>query len=258
MNRLFTSDYRRESGIHDFYAHDGTAVTSLSAANWEEFSDLLASTEPRSGYYITPELITTPLPLEEIPDSLPLAGERVEAVVSLSRQHPDATILLGTPSVDDAGTVRNSLAVIKDGELRGHIDKRGTMWPEESRLFSRELRSQNPLINVGHAVVICSDVVSTYMAADRPDSSRRLPETVNTLLVSSTWAIPRSEAFGVASPHPPEERFRGTLERAVTSLFKAYPSLSRVIFTDRTPQGGTTRPFNAQFEHAPERTEEVT
>lgn len=242
--RSVSADYRRRAGTHYFSTVDGVPVAAISAPNWEDFTGELEALPEASGYVLTPELMTATGNLADIPQKFPEIDARVAAVRSISHRHPDATVLLGTPTLDSNGRIRNSLAVIQDGKVGGYIDKRGLMWPEEERLFSAPHRQQARLRSLGHSALICSDMINASVVAP-PSRNALLTSDTKTLLVGSNWAIPRSEDF--CTPDSYEERFGGALTTTVDRLFLGHPNLEEVIMADRAVEGSGKAPFTAHF-----------
>src|SRR5579871_5952370 len=153
--------YHRSYGVYQTELTDGTSVSSLSFPSWDEFHIALSSLPETTGYVISPELITSPVPLTQIPGMSEVVRSRVEMVEETSNDHPRATFLLGTSSTDELGITRNSLAVVEKGRTVGHVDKRGWMWPHELDVFNRfPIRSQAKLREIGHSALICLDIAS--------------------------------------------------------------------------------------------------
>ena len=243
----FTAQYERSVGLHNFTTVDSTPVAAVAVPTWEEFQQTLVDLPPTKGYVISPELITSPGYLTEIENRATEIQERTDEIQALSKQQPDALILLGTATFDrDNSLVRNSLAVISDGETRGYIDKRGGMLPLENQIFSKQPRQQATLLSAGHTALICSDIIWA-MSFGRSDRKKNdwIPPHVETLLVSSCWAVPQSE--GPTSPSLNEERFKDALERTIRKLFERYHNLKEVVMVDRVIPDSQVEPYTAQF-----------
>jgi hypothetical protein len=240
---VFEARYDRSIGVHDYMTQDGTAVTAVAQPNWETFVNAFRDLSPTEGYIISPELITAPADLADIKGQQTEIEDRVETMREMSVAQPDATILLGTPSRDNKGLLRNSLVVIRNGNLDGHIDKQGPMWPDEAELFSRRVRPQATLIGAGHAAVICSDMITASVLG--PALYSPAHSNTETMLVSSMWAIPRLK--GPDTPAAHEVRFKTALEKTVGMLMLIRPNLREVIMVDRAVQGSTVQPFSAHF-----------
>lgn len=233
----FDTQYAREPGVHAFVTRDGTPVTAVAAHTWEDFATSMSELPPTSGYIISPELITAPWEIEGLAGRKQEIAERVNVVRQLSEQQPEALIMLGTPTVDDVGVTRNSLALIQDGESRGYVDKRGIMWLRHVRLFSREKRLQGDLLSPQHAALICSDMVTAPGESISPHTE--------TLLASTTWAVPRP--LGSTSRVSDEVRFKQTLEKTMAKLFTKYPGLQEVITVDKALPNSELKPYTAHF-----------
>lgn len=203
---------------------------------------------PATGYVLSPELITAPYALQAVRSRMTEVQQRIDTVKKLSEDHPEASILLGTPTLGDDGLMRNSLAVISQGRINGHIDKRGVMSAAEEREFTRQVRPQTAL-RTGHAALICSDIIAAaaYGRATEShtfDNGWLRPDTT-TLLVSSCWAVPQ---FRTAStPASDEERFGGALKRTIGNLFSGYPNLEEIIVVDRALPFSSAGPYTGQF-----------
>jgi hypothetical protein len=241
-------DYRREPGIHRFTLSDNTPVTAIAEPSWERFQEAFSTLPATSGYIISPELITSPLALNETRASKAEIQAKVDIVRELSSEHPDAHILLGSASFDDEDTMRNSLHVIVDGHIRGFIDKRGIMWPVEGREFSRKLRLQSELKSIGHSALVCSDLITalSFGLGERvPKKDEYISPAAETLLVSSCWAVPQYDHLN--TPRSGDERFLGPLERTITGIFQGYPNLKEVVMVDRAMPISETSPYTAHF-----------
>lgn len=59
-------DYRRSPGLHRFDLADGTPLDAIAVSTWEEFERIFTKLEPISGYIVSPELITSPVPIDQI------------------------------------------------------------------------------------------------------------------------------------------------------------------------------------------------
>lgn len=244
----YDARYERRPDVYEFATHDGIPVHAVALPTWEETEAALAQATPLRGYVLTTELITSPYPLEEIPRHLDQVEQRVDRTVELSRLHPEATILLGTVTTDASGTLRNSLAIIRNGEVTGHTDKRGVMWPDEAAIFMGTRREQASL-GVGRTALICSDLITAAAdgrhAAHPSDGHALLLDDTQTLLVSSCWAVPRFR--GLFTPDSDDERYRRALERTISELFAGHPNLREVIMADRAIPDSPVAPYTAVF-----------
>ena len=244
----YEAHYDRDPGVYHYSTEGGMPVYALALPTWEELEQSLGELSPMNGYVVTPELITLPVAVEEIDGMAREIEDRIAKTIELSQLHPDATILLGTPTIDEAGVIRNSLAIVSRGELVGYIDKRGIAWEEEARVFSRSPRSQASL-EAGYAALICSDII-TAAACGRftkaqTDSRNLLGAEAKTLVVSSCWAVPRYEDLFVSATD--ERRYSEALERSVSDLFMAYPELQEVIMVDRATTDSSVLPYTGHF-----------
>lgn len=245
-NPSFESDYRREYGVHSFELKDGTQVSALSFPNWEDFYQQLIDLPETKGYVVSPELITSPSPLNEIRSQKEEIVNRTNSVAEVSAQHPDAMFLLGSASFDSSDNMRNSIVVIQNGSILGHIDKRGKMWATEAREFSRDIRQQAELMNLGHSALVCSDLI-IEQAHTYPNRSpyKFINKDTETILLSSCWAVPQYDDL----PHPTsaDERFKKPLEFDVQQLFNRYPHLREIVMVDRAIPEVGNEPYTAHF-----------
>jgi len=244
----YSVDYKRSPGNYEFITKDGTPVLAMAFPDWDGFSKSLSSChEDNSGYIISPELITMPSSLDEIRMNMDTINDRIREVQDLSKNVPNSLILLGTPTLDGNDELRNSLAVIKDGQINGYIDKRGAMWPDEEKEFSSNLREQSKLKSLGHTALICSDLVTAMAYGCEDETSRGdwIPSDAETLFVSSCWAIPQYN--GINTPKSYEDRFKGGLEKVVSSIFSDYSNLKEVIMVDREAPKKLVDPYIAHF-----------
>jgi hypothetical protein len=241
----YSANYRRSEGTHRFTTVDGVPVTAVTAADWDGFVGQLEDLPRTNGYIVTPELMTATGELSEIRSQQSQIRRRLETVWDISRRHPDALVLLGSPTFDEGDLVRNSLIAIRNGRNRGFIDKQGQLWPEEEAVFSTEQRRQAKLLHRRHGALVCSDLIDASIGT--LSDSAGLPLKTRTLLVSSQWAAPRSEKLGIQPTTSYEERFGGALTTTMDSLFARHPHLEEVIMVDRSEEGSGDIPFTAQF-----------
>lgn len=246
----YSTEYKRGADKYDFTTVDNTPVTALSFNTWEDYYESLkTSAFPDSGYVVSPELITLP-PVINGPRGqlLMKIQERVLMVREISLKSPNSLFLLGTPTIDDSAVVRNSLVAIKDGGITGYIDKRVLMWPDEMAEFSTKPRTQAGLLKIGHAALICSDIISAispYELCDTKMQNKLLFADTSTLIASCCWAVSRGE--NEFTNKNQEERFGGALEYTVGKLFEEYKNLKDIIIVDRSMPISTVESYTAQF-----------
>jgi hypothetical protein len=253
------TNYSRSYGQHDYQIAGGDVVSVVSQPSWEEFREQIHGSQSLGTIALSPELITSPMPLELIPGSRQLIEGRIEEIRQLSGDLPDTTFALGTPTFDNEfGRPANSLLFMKHGELVARRNKTFTMYPLEKSIFT--MKPPNGLqAPEGHlAALVCSDLLSagsspSLIKSLARDSDNRSPEldvkgSAETALITSCWAIPMINDPRLDEVLPREDRFRIQLENRVRALFTRYPSLRDVVISDRTvPVSGVDDPFNCHF-----------
>lgn len=67
-NSVFEVDYARSYGQHDFVTVGGETVSVVSEPTWQDFYNRLQSSQHLGEFVLSPELITSPFDLVDIPD----------------------------------------------------------------------------------------------------------------------------------------------------------------------------------------------
>jgi hypothetical protein len=240
-------DYKRSPGLHRFDLVDGTPLDAIAVSTWEEFERIFTELEPTNGYIISPELITSPVPIDQIKKMRATIEERIKLTQELALNHPEALVLLGSASFNEEGIARNSLVVIGNGEIKGHIDKRAVVGEEEFIHFSREPRPQATLLHLGHSALICSDLISAFVQSRYPYRVKHslIHPAATSLIVSSCWATPQDKSK--LAPPLEDQRFKVPLERIVKGLLANHPNLREVIIVDRQGPVKTIPPYTGHF-----------
>jgi len=242
----FEAKYVREYGVHQFEAIDGTPITAISEPGWPKFCESFASLPQTGGYIVSPELITDPDKVLEIPEHKDEILDDIECAKEMSALQPHAYILLGTATFDNpfAQKPRNSLLILHRGKEVGRVNKRFLLSSSEQEVFEGDV-SEAPtrLPKLGHAAIICSDLLmpSRYGM----DSYGFINPVARTLLVSSKWASPLIDGMKVT-----DERFKNPLEIQVGQFFESFPNLQEIIMVDRAASETGLQPFNAHFKRA--------
>lgn len=251
------TDYVREYGLHRFTGNDGDFISVISALNWTEYLETLQNNLHKLGRVaLSPELITSGLDLTSIAQSKTLKSDiknRVRKVISLSKQAPDTSFVLGTAHFGKPSErPSNSMLVIKKGFVEGRINKRFAIpGGEESKNFRQDEPPRYPSHLGRTAFLVCSDLI----AAALPSLTSKpvvMPEA-NLSLMSACWSTPMQVGkFTVPDPRPDEERFKSQLERCVVLTFANNPNLKDLIVSDRVPPNSkAVGPFNAYFYRHP-------
>lgn len=153
--------YFRCEGVYRTRLADGVEIVSLSANTWERYMDLLATkVAVTDKVVVSPELITyAGGNFEELVDNKDVMEERITKVVDLSANYPETTFLLGTPLFVDESKPRNSVILIKNGEILGATSKRSGATAEENRYFEM-VAEEAPMVipDTNTSLAICSDL----------------------------------------------------------------------------------------------------
>lgn len=252
----FETRFERTHGVHQFDLMDGTPVTAVSAPSWEEFMDLVNTIKPpECGVVLTPELMTSPYPLDELSDRQGEVMRRTIVMQSYSMRNEGAHVLLGTadfaPSGPHAGieAPANGLLHIHNGNRQGVAHKRVLSGRSERRIF-RPGTAEGYVVGGAIGSIVCADLrislKNTRYPADNPShiTPTEFPDSVRALLVSSCWAVPLAPHVMQTS----EADFQAQLEASVAHTFEAYPNVEEIIMADRQASGVDTQgPFNAHF-----------
>lgn len=255
-------DYARAYGSHDFTVAHGEVVSVLSEASWEAFSDRLISAPAPGNIALSPELITSPMPLEEIPDHRDVIEARIEEAKEASTRFPATTVILGSATFNNStGRPANSQLFIRDGIVRAQNNKRFSINPDEKKIFTlRQAESLPQSITGRLAGLVCSDILGAsaggnpmtlgllYEGSDETSPLPIADEAADTFLMSGCWAVPVVSDPALDRIINREDRFRFALEGSMARLFRNYPNLQDVVVADRlAPDSGVDLPYNAHF-----------
>jgi hypothetical protein len=249
------ANYARSYGQHDFVATSGEVVSVVSEPTWESFYRRLESSERLGDFVLSPERITFPIGLNDIPASQADIERRIADVQELSLERPDTTIVLGTPTFNNpTGRPANSLIFITAGEVAAQTNKGFSTYPAEERVFTLRQATASRTTAQAFAGMVCSDILDErtgngYEVGGEQDSVQKITADTRTVLLSACWAIPLvgiPEAVMPSGNH--ESRFRRQLEGRIALLFSRNPGVREVIIADRLPPGSKLdAPYNGHF-----------
>lgn len=249
--------FERSHDVHVFRAMDGMEITGISVPSWEEFEATLADLPLTDGYITSPELITSPVTLDEIPGMRSVIEERTEWVREESRRHPMARILLGTATFGPGGQMpRNSVVAFVDGQEVGRQHKIQGSWGE-NKFFQSSGDSEENGVAVditGHRLLICFDLIEAANSASattrplsegvRARANRIIPSSARTIIAVSCWGVPPLDGL---NQDQTETICASALNRSAHGVFLHFPRLEEIIIVDRAIPEVGTRPFNAHI-----------
>lgn len=256
---LLEIEYARAYGQHDFTLMSGSVVSAVSQPSWEEFTSTLLSAKSLGGIVLSPELITSPEALEEIPGRQAVIEARVEETRELSIKLPATLIVLGTATFSNpAGRPANSQLFIKNGAVVAQNNKRFSYFPLEKEVFTMRQAADMAVCPGSNIVgMICSDLLgeSTRVASDlllegsdEPSPPPIVGQTTETVLVSGCWALPVQSNPAIDRNISREDRFRLALENRMLMLFRKYPALREAVMCDSLPAtSGVEAPYNVHI-----------
>lgn len=255
-----SAEYARSYGQHDFVAAEDRTVSVISEPDWKNFFARLSNADSLGDVVLTPELITSPGAIEEIPAKRPVIEERIEAVREVSQRYAGTVIVLGTATFN--GHPANSQLFIKGGEIIGQVNKGFSYHQAEKSQFKLGEMPNGGGTGLGSGIagLICADLVAEartllqfpVAGSTKSDGLEYRPKTgldTKTVLLSSCWAVPAvNDRLIDGFWTNPEERFRPQLENSVALLFRMRPALQEVIVADRVPpMSDLSGPLNARF-----------
>jgi hypothetical protein len=263
--------FRRSFGRHDFTTAGGDSVTVIAEPTWEEFWDTTSTSADLGRIVLSPELMTSPLPIDQIAGSKHLIGERIAQVRELSRSHAETTFALGTAAFNNqTGRPANSILLVKDGSVVGQNNKAWSLSSQEKSLFTFKAVHGPSRIAPHIATLVCSDIfgetstqrhpvyvgnrVATYRntllrGSDNQNPANKVGSQTETVLLSSCWAVPLMTNLSQGeSPVAKDDWYRRQLESRLAMLFSLNPGLLDIIIADRsTGVSGDVLPFVGQF-----------
>lgn len=261
LERGVVARYERDYGVHQIVTSANMHVYAVSQPDWLNFYRSLERMLTTSGIILSPELMTTPHPLAELPTFAELARERIDNIRLLSTRHKSGVIALGT-MIGTAFSRTNGLVVIERGEQVAVAQKRarGCMSPEERKTFYMDNSTEQRAVfeDPSVAVAICSELLGIGMDARGRRRSQREPhiqqrrttglisDDTKTLLVSSCWGVP-NQFHQDTTAEQRDTRYGGVLETIAQVIMDEYPNMQDIVMCDRAiPQTGVP-PYNAHF-----------
>lgn len=263
--------YERSYGIYRWDLRDGISLTVISSAGWTDFAkdlDLITSTDQ---LVVSPELITsTEFDFDKVGEARVLIEGRVNQVRKISAQHPETTLLLGTPIFQDEGKPKNGVIIIKAGDIIGQTAKRSgtTDWERDNFRFDPE---EAPILIPGTnlGILICSDlgVASVYLRQFR-NKDEILTKSGHTNLVgfnpkfihpdSRAIIVPSCWGIGSITDHignmPADEYYRLQLRNISMAILRSINQINQIAIVDRAPivdaalkESVTSKPINALY-----------
>lgn len=242
----------REHGIHQYETLDGMQVTGISAPSWEDCEAALQTLPTTDGYVVTPELITSPVPLDEIASLHAEVLQRIRTVREISQRHLWTRFLLGTALFNEfEPRPTNSVVALMTGREIGRQHKRGASWGEAEHLHvSYDHVDGRAVDKPSHSVLVCAEL-GAAAALGPPDIRQRtharvkadqlIPPETRTIIAMSCWGVPRHEGD---TPEVVEAICGDVLGHAVTNIFEFYPNVQELIMVDRAIPEIGTQPFN--------------
>ncbi len=257
---LISIRYVREHGVHQFGAVNGVEVTGISVPTWEDFETALDELPPTDGYIVSPELITSPVPLDQVAGMQKTIEERTEWVRDISARHRWARILLGTATFDPVEELpRNSVLSLFGGNEIGRQHKIGAAQGEGTYFhYDWNLEKPGRALDIdSQRLLICADMAEAAGAAvlasqpnfghRRERADRIIPPAARTIIAVNCWAVPISDRRITASPRVIENVCQKSLDGVTRTIFASFPALRELIMVDRAIPELGTRPFNAHF-----------
>lgn len=239
----FEAEYVREHGAHEFYAVDGTPIWAVSVPDLPSLCKVFVRLPQTHGYIVTPELITGPQRVQDIPSNKEQILNDLEIAKEMSAQQPNAHLFIGTPTFDNpfSKKPRNSLLIFKKGKEVGRVNKRYILSQAEQEVFESDIAEAPALLpTLGHAAIICSDLLMPNRFGN--ESYGFIAPSTKTLIVASKWASPLVDRMEIT-----DERFKNPLETQVQTFFERFPNLLEIIMVDRSSEETGLKPFNAHF-----------
>lgn len=262
--------FRRSFGRHDFTTSGGKSITVISEPTWEEFWETTSSATDLGQIVVSPELMTSPVQLDQVDASQRLIERRVAQVSELSRSRAGTTFALGSATFKNrSGRPANSVLFIKDGELIGQTNKAWSLSILEKKYFTLRPYSRSARLASKIVSLVCSDIIGERYASQPPVKDqnpvigyrealligsdyhcpdKKVKAQTETVLLSSCWAVPLSKLFETDPPAIKDARYRRQLEISLASLFRMRPALLDVIIADRSIGDSSEQlPFIGQF-----------
>ena len=253
--------FERCHGVHQYVTNDGMPITGISEPTWEKFAATLDDLPTTDGYIISPELITSPVPLAEIAAVRTDIEERAAWVQEVSNRHPWARLLLGTATFEDQESrPYNSVVAYMGGREIGRQHKvAGAMGEGVYMRVGFDLADMKALSLPQHHMMLCADIIQAagHGAAIAGDTDvlpaviqryyNLIPAAARTVIVSSCWGVPPKETTETTVL---ETKCFKVLTNCVETVLDTYPGVEEVIVIDRAIPEFGLEPFNARFQRA--------
>lgn len=252
-------EYFRRTGIHRYTLADGTIITGLSANTWEEYLGLLRKITPQDKYIVSPELITyAGEDFMSLRQDIDLVNQRIGTVLECSSSMKETVFVLSTPLYLEKDRVRNSVLLIKNGEIINVTNKRSAATQYESDCF--EMVADEPsllLPGTKTALLICADFPTASLYANCDERSLNeclrlsgrqnlvgkkvnlIPSTATSLLVISCWSV-----GGRWVVPGNEDYYYGMQLRNIAWNLMRNTMIREVAIVDRSPNS-EIQPFNS-------------
>ncbi|KKT41953.1 MAG: hypothetical protein UW88_C0001G0067 [Candidatus Collierbacteria bacterium GW2011_GWD2_45_10] len=248
--------YFRESGVHRYSLADGTNIVGVSADTWRDFRTMIEEVSPEAPIVASPELITIAgMVFNDLINNQDLINDRLSELLEFSRTRAKTLFVIGTPLFVHSDRPRNSVLLIKNGEIVDATNKRSGATLEENFCFDL-VAEEAPLLLPGTntAVLICADLPTAVLYTDQDKSfldrtlelsNRRhlmgknvqlLPASATSLLVIACWSIGGSWI----QEGQADEYYRMQLRNIVWRLTVA-TSIKEVVVVDRVPMSLTEK-----------------
>jgi hypothetical protein len=254
--------YFRETGVCRYSLVDGPEVVGVSGNTWEEYVGLLYEVSPGDKYVVSPELITcTGMDFEDMIGNIDLINQRIESVIDFSNNFSETIFVLGTPLFVDENRPRNSVLLIKNGEIIGVTNKRSGATVAENRYFDL-IAEESPFLLPGTqtALLICADLPTATLYTNPNNEnilleslrlSKRehligkkvelLPSSATSLVVVACWGV-----GGQWAEPGKEDFYYGMQLRNIAWRIMRETNIKEVVVVDRS-QNNLIKPFNSHF-----------
>lgn len=175
---------------HELFYVDllGNRIAAASALNWEQFIDQIRCVD--SDIVVSPELMTfAGQALNTAEKSQALVEQRVEEVITVSKNHPDTKYVLGTVSYNYSRPA-NSAIVITNGQIITQTDKRSAQTIEIISGFYINYQSPPFLIpGTEIGVMICSDLQNSNWVVKTGEKNHYVHPEAQAIIMMSCWSV---------------------------------------------------------------------
>lgn len=224
--------------LKDVAKRDGFTYI-VSAPDWKEALSQLKERKFGHATILLPELITiTSSPQKYVSDKKEESAIRVQSVLSISEENPNATFVVGTPRfVTESEKPYNSAYIIQNGQVIAVATKQFLSSSESNYFNSHSFKENRKATKLrdDNAVLICSDLIGVPVA--KRTNWEYLDNNIQTLLVIACWGVPGDKFFSNApyDANQASNHFLNTQKRVCTNIFGTEPNVKRIIICDRAP-----------------------